>query len=381
MSPPPIRPTVVAAAAAAAAAAVAVAGVGSRCVSVPGPPLDLSFRSFRSISEIHKDDDCSNKPTASESSQEATTPSNIETGSVSLASSPRFSVGAPDSLSKGLNVSFLPATPAAAPASGSATAAAPVGAAATGAGGGGTTSFPPTRKSICLSRSTRVVSVCSMAMKDGSGDIQAGDRPASKVCRISRYTTAVRLNNNELQEAPNLRQHLSMLLPMPHVNLVWLDLSFNKLAAVPSSLNELCKIKCIYLHANQIQDPMSVLVLQNNKCLRFLTLFRNPLELQLDTQYRVTILSVLPSLRCLDFTPISSDEVEVACRINAPLTLKRAAKQMQMQMQQQQLLLLQEPPQQQQQQQQQQQKQQQQQQQQQQRQQQQQQKQRTKRQR
>ena len=279
-----------AAAAASAAAAVAATRAGVYSVTVPGPPIDLSFRSIRSLADIHGEDNSANQSSSSDNSQDGDSPSNAaqDFASVSYSNSPRLTIsfGPRYSLRNPARVSFLPSAPAA-PAASAAAAATPTTTAATTEAAAAAAASPPIRKSICLSRNARVVSVCSMALKgNASSSSVHAEEKKRKFCYISRYTTAIRLNNNEMQEAPELKHHLSLLLPKPQQNLLWLDLSFNKLQAVPPSLAELDRIQCIYLHCNKIEDPLSILVLQNNKHLHALTLTRNPIEIQLDTQYR-----------------------------------------------------------------------------------------------
>ncbi|KAL8448906.1 hypothetical protein Emed_003476 [Eimeria media] len=317
-----------------------------RVVASPGPPVDLCFRGLKQLSEL--------LPPEDEAPRHASVggPQSYYSGIRGFPVGPPTLGGPPgrlDSVDATRN-SISPLQQqmlGRSTASGhtAATAAAAAAAAAAGGGGGESASGsgaaaasdgpvpPPTRKSVCITKSHRVVSVCSLALRGQLNSVVREPKKAKVL--VSLVARAVRLSNNELTEAPDLPFHLSFLMSSPTENLRWLDLSFNRLEAVPPSLEELTNLRNLYLHYNAIANPADVLLLQKLQSLTFLTLMGNPLEQHLIGGYRMAVAAALPGLKALDFTPFSGDEREVACRAN-PVKLLRSRPKPKQQDQQQQ---------------------------------------------
>ncbi|KAL8424470.1 hypothetical protein Efla_005026 [Eimeria flavescens] len=293
----------------------------NRFVSAPGPPVEVCFQGLKHLSElVPSEDDLQKRP-----SQAGT----LAARPTTRASHVGVLAGGPSTLARtdsgGEVVGMIRGTPSAAQQLlGRATAAGgqmPAAAEAKAQAAAGEPALPPTRKSVCVTKSGRVVSVCSLALRGQLNSVVKEPKTGKVV--ISLVTTAVRLSNNELTEAPDLPFHLSFLMASPAENLRWLDLSFNQLAHVPSSLEELPNLRCLYLHCNAIANAEEVLLLQNSPSLRFLTCLGNPFEQTLAKDYRIAVAAALPQLKSLDHTLFSGDEQEVACRLN-PLKLLRS---------------------------------------------------------
>ncbi|KAL8275616.1 hypothetical protein Esti_000567 [Eimeria stiedai] len=300
-----------------------------RVVASPGPPIDLCFKGLKQLSEL--------LPPKDEASRHASLgePPSSYTGMRGPQVGPS-TIGGPPGRLDSIDVTRILLSPLQQQMLGRSAAAGhtTTAAAATGGRGGGVKRSmgsgaaaasqapppPPTRKSVCITKSHRVVSVCSLALR---GQLNSVVRePMKAKVLISLVARAVRLSNNELTEAPDLPFHLSFLMNSPAENLRWLDLSFNRLEAVPPSLEELSNLRNLYLHYNGIANPAEVFVLQKNQSLKFLTLMGNPLEQHVVGCYRTAVAAALPGLKALDFTPFSGDEREVACRANPAKLLR-----------------------------------------------------------
>lgn len=241
----------------------------------PGPPLDFSFKGLTQLSEICPNTDDLQPPSIGESPAgiRALQEAPRTTGVAHVESTEILEGTKGPSTSPQLSAKQTPGLPAAGDAKGQAVPVPVV------------SPFPPTpRKSICVTKSDRVVSVCSLMMR-GQHNSVIKEVKESKM-HVSLVPIAVRLNNNDLTEAPDLPFHLSRIMQFPAQNLLWLDLSFNRLTNVPLSLNELYSLTSLYLHCNAIANPAEVCVLKKNKNLKFLTLTGNPFEQDLVGSYR-----------------------------------------------------------------------------------------------
>ncbi|KAL8430090.1 hypothetical protein ACSSS7_006146 [Eimeria intestinalis] len=303
-----------------------------RVVASPGPPIDVCFKGLKQLSELlPPGDEAPRHASLGGAPFSYTGVRGSQVGHPTLGGPPgrHESADLTRSLLSPLQQQMLGRSAAAV----NTTIAA---AAATGGGGdnggvsGGTGAnqgppTPPTRKSVCITKSHhRVVSVCSLALRGQLNSVVREPKKAKVL--ISLVPRAVRLSNNELTDAQDLPFHLSFLMSSPTENLRWLDLSFNRLEAVPPSLEELFNLRNLYLHYNAIENPAEVLSLQNNQNLQFLTLMGNPLEQHLIGSYRTAVAAALPGLKSLDFTPFSGDEREVACRANPAKLLRSRPK-------------------------------------------------------
>ncbi|KAH0786078.1 Leucine-rich repeat-containing protein 51 [Histomonas meleagridis] len=115
----------------------------------------------------------------------------------------------------------------------------------------------------------------------------------------------LRVNNNKISSWINF---LSTLRSMPVIdlnNIAWIDLSFNQLQSIESSICKLKNLQMLHLHGNQIHDIRDVTKLTELTQLRDLTLHGNPIEERGRGKYRNFIIGTLPHLRSLDFTSLT----------------------------------------------------------------------------
>ncbi|XP_014254242.1 leucine-rich repeat-containing protein 51-like [Cimex lectularius] len=122
--------------------------------------------------------------------------------------------------------------------------------------------------------------------------------------KAGRYScTSLRLNNNYLTSISGIHGIANELLEFPE-KLTWLDLSFNRLASIPTELSAFINLKIVYLHGNQLADLPSVLrPLKMLTELYSLTVHGNPLEER--RGYRNKIILNLPNLKSLDFNNVT----------------------------------------------------------------------------
>mmetsp|Transcript_86968 Transcript_86968/g.221445 ORF Transcript_86968/g.221445 Transcript_86968/m.221445 type:complete len:251 (-) Transcript_86968:72-824(-) len=126
-----------------------------------------------------------------------------------------------------------------------------------------------------------------------------------KVMRL--VTISIKLNNNMLDTLSGLQPSLESVMHSPIMNLQWIDLSFNQLTTIEPELLRFMNLKALYLHGNCIKNLSSVDRLKKLPKLLSLTLNGNPIE---STRiYRVYVIGTLSSLRSLDHSTITADEV------------------------------------------------------------------------
>ncbi|OEH75577.1 leucine rich repeat protein [Cyclospora cayetanensis] len=231
----------------------------------PGPPIDLSFKGISHVSEI--------APVEEDVQQPTSAPGCATRGSRPVREAHHSAAFALDSAEgQDGNKGFMPFPHRF--STKDHIGAQVAGESKSHTGGLLSPSLAPIRKSICLTKSDRVVSICCLSLRDQQCLVSRETKPAKMF--VNLVPTAVRLNNNELSEVPDLHVHLLRVLPRASENLRWLDLSFNKLKSIPSSLDALRGLACLYLHCNEIQDPAGLLLLRQNANLKFLTLLGNP---------------------------------------------------------------------------------------------------------
>ncbi|XP_054269900.1 leucine-rich repeat-containing protein 51-like [Macrosteles quadrilineatus] len=127
-----------------------------------------------------------------------------------------------------------------------------------------------------------------------------------KVGEDGKYNAAaVWLGNNKLQTTRDAAAILNLLLVAP-INLVWLDLSYNKIYDIDVQILHFKNLKILYLHGNVIYNLEVVTQLQPLQELRSLTLHGNPMDSL--PQYRTTVLHLLPQLTSLDFVRVVRSE-------------------------------------------------------------------------
>ena len=64
--------------------------------------------------------------------------------------------------------------------------------------------------------------------------------------------------NNQLVSIDGLSEKLSTMI-VDHTALQWLDLSFNQIAKIGNSFNDLVSLKVLYLHGNSIRPGYSLI--------------------------------------------------------------------------------------------------------------------------
>mmetsp|Transcript_60184 Transcript_60184/g.131836 ORF Transcript_60184/g.131836 Transcript_60184/m.131836 type:complete len:234 (+) Transcript_60184:55-756(+) len=127
---------------------------------------------------------------------------------------------------------------------------------------------------------------------------------------IRKITTCVKLNNNMLETLNGLEAALESAMYSPLQNLQWLDVSFNSLSSVDAELLKFVQLKALYLHGNCIAKFGSIQRLQKLPKLLSLTINGNPI--QSNRIYRTYILGVVPQIRALDHTSVTSEEANEA---------------------------------------------------------------------
>ena len=132
---------------------------------------------------------------------------------------------------------------------------------------------------------------------------------------------AVRLNNNKIASWVNFIGSLKTMVDIAQIQ--WLDLSFNQLQTIEPSIGRLRGLRKLHLHANKITDITDVQKLQELENLKDLTLHGNPIEDRGRQKYRNYIISLLPQLHSLDFTPLTSRDKAIAQSFCSNPSLRR----------------------------------------------------------
>ena len=113
------------------------------------------------------------------------------------------------------------------------------------------------------------------------------------------------LDHNSIKSTAKLKNFANSIL-VSSDNLSWLDLSFNALSDIEDDITEFPNLKILYIHGNNISNINSVLKLRKLLKLRTLTLHGNPVEST--PNYRSCVVTILPKLLNLDFSPVISTE-------------------------------------------------------------------------
>eukprot|EP00736_Rhodelphis_marinus_P007611 Rmarinus@m.836 len=119
---------------------------------------------------------------------------------------------------------------------------------------------------------------------------------------LGGWTTAVRLNNNDLTDTEGIIPVMETLLLRPET-LMWLDLSFNHISEISEDILYFTNLKVLNYHSNNITDIKQIAKLGGLPCLRSLTLHGNPLETK--PNYKLYVLACIPTLQKLDFSPVT----------------------------------------------------------------------------
>lgn len=166
-----------------------------------------------------------------------------------------------------------------------------------------------------LDPTDNATSSSALALKSGNSTalpsglrIQPGTGTPKRVVHIA--TTAVKLNNNQLDTIVGLPEVLEMAMNDPFTRLMSLDLSFNQLKSVETPLLRFINLKVLYMHGNLITSLQSVDRLKKLPKLISLTLQGNPIQSQ--KAYRQFILGAVPQIKTLDHTSIAQQEIKDA---------------------------------------------------------------------
>lgn len=144
--------------------------------------------------------------------------------------------------------------------------------------------------------------------RTGGGMIGATSSATPHFRRVVRkVTVAVKLNNNFIETVRDLPQSLEAAMEDPLKYLMWVDLSFNRLAKIEPTLLQFQNLKALYLHGNRISSLPSSEKLRKLPKLISLTLNGNPIENS--PCYRVFVVGALQHLRQLDHSTITEDEL------------------------------------------------------------------------
>ena len=123
---------------------------------------------------------------------------------------------------------------------------------------------------------------------------------------LKEQVRSIKFNNNEINTWIGFDEALNNAMEGSNVkstDLQFLDCSFNQLQTIGSCLEKYDKIRVLYLHGNKIANLKDVKRLRNLKEIQKLTLHGNPIEEK--KNYRKYVICMLPTLKQLDFTPIT----------------------------------------------------------------------------
>lgn len=113
--------------------------------------------------------------------------------------------------------------------------------------------------------------------------------------------TILRMNNNELSDLTGIDRSLYLTLFKPMEFLTVVDLSCNRIVAIPDRFCERYPIHTLLLHGNAIQSIDQLQGLRSLAgTLRSLTLYDNPVQHTYNRKYRMMVLCTLPFITTLD---------------------------------------------------------------------------------
>ena len=158
-----------------------------------------------------------------------------------------------------------------------------------------------------------------------SEEIQPKKSPRSQVPideDPSLLITSVKCNNNSFSDWVGFTEAINSCLTVPG-EAEFLDLSFNTLTTVDDQIANYSELSTLYLHGNKIAKIKDLRNLKSLTNLRKLTLHGNPVENV--KNYRMTVIAALPKLKQLDFTPITSNDRDLAETVAVRKARQRAA--------------------------------------------------------
>jgi len=174
----------------------------------------------------------------------------------------------------------------------------------------GTTATQPLAGEAGKAANPALATGTSTAILGASGKSAAtqGVRTSPHMKRVIRKVTlAVKLNNNSIETVTDLPPALEFVMDNPIQNLQWIDLSFNQLRSIEPALLQFQQMKALYLHGNHIKSLPSTERLRKLPKLISLTLNGNPIECC--PSYRMYVIGALHTLRTLDHSTITEDEI------------------------------------------------------------------------
>ncbi len=105
------------------------------------------------------------------------------------------------------------------------------------------------------------------------------EKTAVKVVKkMEIKTTSLFLRYNKLVHLNGFSEVLQQLLPNKWMQLIWIDLSHNRLTNISKEVQSLPQLKNLYLHVNFISNFKEFENLQGAKLLRTFTIHGNPIE-------------------------------------------------------------------------------------------------------
>ncbi|XP_070553996.1 leucine-rich repeat-containing protein 51-like [Ptychodera flava] len=133
-------------------------------------------------------------------------------------------------------------------------------------------------------------------------DPRTGQRPLKKTGEGKVVSSALKVNNNAIQDLNGFADIMSKLLDKPE-EVSWVDLSFNDITKIDDIILQYEGLKMLYLHGNCIADLSEIDKLGKLPNLMSLSLHGNPIENE--KGYRKYVLAKVPQLRTLDFSGVT----------------------------------------------------------------------------
>lgn len=155
--------------------------------------------------------------------------------------------------------------------------------------------FKPAREPIVKKILTEQTTSKTVA-NSAPGHADENQASTIKKAKVKTKTSSIILSYNTIPDLTGLTGILSKVLPN-YLNLKWVDLSYNHLTILYSELCDLPNLMSLYLHSNYLSDMKEIVKLRESP-LKFLTLYGNPID-QLPL-YRMYVLTILPQVRKLD---------------------------------------------------------------------------------
>lgn len=169
------------------------------------------------------------------------------------------------------------------------------------------------------------------AATDAASTTEAGEKSEAKTDKArnskkkhSRADAAlkissVKLNNNLFESWEGFADAIEHVISEKDC-LDMLDLSFNKLSTIDDTITRYQTLGGLYLHGNKISSFRELRKLKKLPNLRKLSLHGNPIEEK--KGYRNFVIALIPTLKQLDFTPITALD-----RKNAEVQAERKRRQ------------------------------------------------------